>query len=103
MRTTVKGIGQIEIDEIYTGVNKKGEQFVIPVQAKGGSDKLGAVQTAQDIACCKEKYPKFICRPVSAQFMDKGVIALFELGLVDDEVKIIDEKHYALVPASDFK
>jgi hypothetical protein len=103
LRTTVKGIGQIEIDEIYAGVNKKGEQFVIPVQAKGGSDKLGAVQTIQDIACCKEKYPKFICRAISAQFMEDGVIALFELGEVKGEIKVIEEKHYELVPASEFR
>jgi hypothetical protein len=52
LRTTVKEIGQIEIDEIYVGIDKYGRQFVIPVQAKGGSDKHGVVQTQQDIACC---------------------------------------------------
>ena len=36
LRTTVKGIGQIEIDEIYVGVDKHGRQYVVPVQAKGG-------------------------------------------------------------------
>ena len=35
-RTFVKGMGQIETDEVYVGVNKQGQQFVIPVQAKGG-------------------------------------------------------------------
>ncbi|CAM2010940.1 hypothetical protein [Acanthopleuribacter pedis] len=40
LRTTVKGVGQIEIDEIYVGIDKKGRQFVIPVQAKGGNDQL---------------------------------------------------------------
>src|SRR5580692_5022007 len=40
LRTTVSGIGQIEVDEIYVGVNRNGHQFVIPVQAKGGTDQL---------------------------------------------------------------
>jgi hypothetical protein len=40
IRTTVKGIGQIEIDEVYVGVSRTGQQFVVPVQAKGGSDQL---------------------------------------------------------------
>ena len=28
------------IDEIYVGVDRNGCQYVIPVEAKGGSDKL---------------------------------------------------------------
>ena len=45
LRTTVPNIGQIEIDEIYVGVSRNGTHFVIPVQAKGGDDQLGVVQT----------------------------------------------------------
>jgi len=33
-RWHVKGIGQIEIDELYVGVNKNSAQFTVPVQAK---------------------------------------------------------------------
>ena len=33
--------------------------------------------------------------------MDQGVVALFELTLQGDEVKVVDEKHYKLVPATD--
>ena len=32
LRTTVAKMGQIEIDELYVGVNKTGQQFVVPVQ-----------------------------------------------------------------------
>lgn len=99
LRTTVEGIGQIEVDEIYVGVNRNGQQFVIPVQAKGGSDQLGVTQTKQDTACCRQKFPRLICRPVSAQFMSDDVIALFELTIEGDEVKVVEEKHYRLVPS----
>lgn len=100
MRTTVKALGQIEIDEVYVGVNKNGQQFVIPVQAKGGSDQLATVQTSQDIACCKEKFPNLGCRPVSAQFMAGDVIAMFELTLHRGDVKVLEERHYRLVPSN---
>jgi hypothetical protein len=100
LRTTVKGIGQIEIDEIYVGVDKQGRQFVMPVQAKGGNDQLGGVQTKQDLLWCKERFPKLICRAISAQFMTDGAIAMFELTLEDDLVKIVEERHYKLVPAN---
>lgn len=100
LRTTVTGIGQIEIDEIYVGVDRHGRQFVVPVQAKGGNDKHGVVQTQQDIACCRQKFGSLICRPVSAQFMSNGRIAMFELAVEDEEVKVVDERHYQLVPAA---
>ena len=61
----MKGLGQIEIDEVYVGVNKNGQQFVIPVQAKSGSDQLAATQTSQDVACGAEKYR--VCRAVRFQ------------------------------------
>ncbi|MGA2589962.1 MAG: endonuclease [Bryobacteraceae bacterium] len=101
LRTTVKSMGdsQIEIDEIYVGVNKHGEQFALPVQAKGGSDRLSVVQTAQDLACCREKFAGLTCRPISAQFMSGDVIAMFELALDGEDVKLVEEKHYKLVPS----
>ncbi len=100
LRTTVKDIGQIEVDEIYVGIDRHGRQFVVPVQAKGGSDRHGVVQTQQDVACCNEKFPGLICRPVSAQFMNDDRIAMFELAVVNGEVKVVEEKHYQLVAAS---
>lgn len=100
LRTTVKEVGQIEIDEIYVGIDRNGRQFVVPVQAKGGTDKHGVVQTQQDILCCAEKFQNLICRAVSAQFMSEDRIAMFEFAVQNGDVKIVDEKHYQLVPAS---
>lgn len=97
LRTTVQSVGQVEIDEIYVAVDRSGRQFVLPVQAKGGTDQLSVVQTKQDIACCAEKYPNLICRAISAQFMEDDLIALFELAVVDDEIKVVEERHYRLV------
>ncbi len=101
LRTTVEAIGQIEIDEVYVGVDRTGRQFVIPVQAKGGSDRLSAVQARQDIICCAEKFPDLICRAISAQFMPGDIIALFELTLENGAIKVASETHYRLVPAAD--
>ncbi len=70
-----------------------------PIQAKGGSDRLSVVQTAQDIACCAEKFTGLTCRPIAAQFMSDDVIAMFELALDGEDVKLVEEKHYRLVPS----
>ncbi len=99
LRTTVADLGQVEIDEIYVAIDKRGRQYVVPVQAKGGNDRLSSVQTKQDIACCREKFPELICRAVSAQFISTDLIALFELGTSGEEIHILEERHYKLVPA----
>lgn len=101
LRTSVKGVGQIEIDELYVGLDKYGCHYVIPVQAKGGSDQISAVQTAQDTAWCTQKYPTLRCRAISAQFVSSDQIALFELKIDDDELKVVEERHYKLVPAGE--
>ena len=98
LRTTVESIGQIEIDEIYVGVDLHGRHFIIPAQAKVGNDKIGYAQLFQDLAYCREKYPHLVCRALAAKFMSGGTIALFELTISGDAVKIIQEKHYDLVP-----
>lgn len=101
LRTTVPSIGQIEIDEVYVGVRNTGEQFIIPVQAKGGGDQLGAPQVKQDLEFCKHAYPNLTPRAVAVQFIQHSVIAMFELVFQDGELKVIDEKHYQLVNRSE--
>lgn len=101
LRTSVKGVGQIEIDEMYVGLDKYGCHYVIPVQAKGGSDQISAVQTAQDTAWCAQKFPTLRCRAISAQFVSSDQIALFELKIEADQLKVVEERHYKLVPAGE--
>lgn len=100
LRTTVKGTGQIEIDELYVGMDKNGCHYVIPVQAKGGNDQISVVQAKQDIDWVTQKFPGMRCRAISVQFMDENRIAIFELTVQDDTVLVVDEKHYKLLPAS---
>lgn len=101
LRTTVKGMGQIEIDELYVGIDTRGCHYVIPVQAKGGNDQISIVQTQQDIQACAEKFEGVKCRALSVQFMDDDIIAMFELTVEKDEIRVVDERHYKLVPAED--
>ncbi|WP_076792710.1 endonuclease [Chlorobium sp. KB01] len=97
LRTTVPEIGQVETDEIYVGVDRRGAQYVFPVQGKGGSDKLGIIQIEQDFALCAAKFPNLICRPIAAQFMDDNLIALFSFEESENGIGISEERHYRLV------
>jgi hypothetical protein len=98
LRTSVPEIGQVETDELYVGLDKRGAHYVIPVQAKGGKDRLSVVQIEQDMAICAAKFASAICRPVAAQFMRDDVIALFEFEqLADRGATPSIERHYRLV------
>lgn len=99
LRTTVPSLGQVETDEIYLGVDRRGAQYVLPVQAKGGNDTLSIVQIEQDIALCGSKFPDLICRPVGAQFVGRDLIVLFEFESGDDGIRVSAERHYRLVPS----
>jgi hypothetical protein len=99
LRTTIGNGSQIEIDEIYVGLDRRGCHYAIPVQAKGGADQISVVQTRQDVRWCLDRFPGIVCRAVSAQFMADRRIAMFELQVEGDEVQVVDEKHYRLVPA----
>lgn len=101
LHTFLAGIGQVETDEIYVGVDKKGRHYVFPVQAKGHSDKLNIVQIEQDFALCASKFPDLICRPLGAQFMGKNLIALFEFENTPEGVRWSIEEHYRLVSSDE--
>ena len=97
LRTTVTGLGQVETDEVYVGVDTQGCHYVVPVQAKGGKDKLSRVQIEQDIELCADKMPSLVCRPVGTQLMAQDLIAMFEFEAVGEDIRIVAEKHYQLV------
>lgn len=98
LRTSVTNIGQVETDELYIGLDRRGCHYVLPIQAKGGRDRIGAVQIEQDMALCAQKFSTLVCRPLAAQFMSDDVIALFEFEDSDDGVRVREERHYRLVP-----
>ena len=102
LRTTVVDMGQVETDEIYIGVDKRGVQYVFPVQAKGGKDRLSIVQIVQDFGLCAEKFPNLVCIAIGAYFVEKeNTIALFAFEQIGEDVKVSQERHYRLVSSNE--
>ncbi|MGI8644535.1 MAG: endonuclease [Thermomicrobiales bacterium] len=96
LRTSVGGLGQVETDEVYIGIDQRGAQYVFPIQAKGGKDVLSIVQIGQDVAMCAEKFPSLLCRPVAAQFVGADLIALFLFDSSTGHPSLLAERHYRL-------
>jgi hypothetical protein len=98
LRTTVPEMGQVETDEVYVGVDRRGAHYVFPVQAKAPHDRIGIVQVEQDFGVCAVKFPQLIPRPIAAQFRSADTIALFEFEQSGEGPLISQERHYWLVP-----
>ena len=97
LRTSVKNIGQVETDELYVGINRSGKHHIIPVQAKGGKDQISIVQIKQDVALCKEKYPKDICMPIAVQFYKDNSIYMFSFSVKNNRIKLDKQAKYIIV------
>ncbi len=39
LRTTVAGMGQIETDEVYLGIDRRGAHYVFPVRSEGAQTR----------------------------------------------------------------
>jgi hypothetical protein len=102
-RTTVGKKGQIEMDDLYVGLNTEGQQFVIPIEAKSANDHLAKTQIVQLVNFAIERYPKLILRPVGIQEMkdDSLVLVEFTAGAHPDKIKIKHIRRYSLVPFDD--
>jgi len=102
-RTSIKGKGQCEIDDLYVGLNINGKQFVIPVEAKCANENLSKTQVVQIIDFARDRYPKLIVRPVGVQEMKDGSLVMIEFSPAahPDEIKIKEMRRYKLVPMAD--
>ncbi len=101
LRTTVPGVGQVETDELYIGIDRRGAQYVFPIQAKGGSDRLSVVQIMQDFLLCEAKFPSLISIPIAAQFLNDKIIALFAFERHNTQIAITSERHFRLVQSEE--
>jgi len=61
IRTTIAGEGQIEIDELYVGIDKNGKEFILPIEAKSPDqrDKLGWFSIIQFLLLYNQETPQF--------------------------------------------
>jgi hypothetical protein len=110
LRTTVPDMGQVETDDLYVGLDRRGAHYVIPVQAKAAGrtrtgrerrrsrDRLSIVQILQDYGVGASKFPSLTCKPIAAQFMADDLIALFSFENNDEGIRLESERHFRLVP-----
>lgn len=99
-RTTVTGIGQVEIDDLYMGLDTDANGYILPVEAKASlKEKLGVVQITQMIRFATQQYPDLLIRPIAAKLLpDASYLFLeFTADTNPDQIATKRYKRYKLV------
>jgi hypothetical protein len=99
IRTHVKGHGQIEVDELYVGVDKDGRGYALPVEGKVAGEALGIDKAVGLSLFAAAKFPKLICRPIALLRQAEDIIACveFEPAKTISDVSVLDIRRYRLV------
>lgn len=99
-RTTLQAIGQVEIDELYLGVDTDGRWYVIPIEAKGPDprDRIGIIQISWLTTFAKQYYPRLVARPVAVKAWQDGSIFLIEFNnaINLEEIRTVNYRRYKL-------
>ncbi len=103
IRAFVKGIGQVEIDDLYLAVDTDGRQYVIPVEAKTAGEPLGVVQVVWLNAYGRSVLPQLTLRSVVVKGWQDGSIFFLEFNnsLDGEEVQVVRFRRYRLVREGD--
>jgi hypothetical protein len=94
-RTTVEGVGQVEIDDLYIGIDADGNGFVLPIEAKSGSpkDQLGVMQITQMVKFAQQNFAELTIRPLGVKVMPDGSYMFLEFN-VNDDPNLVATKRY---------
>ncbi len=85
LRATARGFGQVEVDDLYIGVDMDGNGYIIPLEAKseGDREQIGVVQIAQMIRYVQKQFPDLKVRPIGVK-ATKGTYLFVEFNVTDD-------------------
>ncbi|MBC8448876.1 MAG: endonuclease [Chloroflexi bacterium] len=94
-RTTISDVGQVEIDDLYIGIDTDGHGFVLPIEAKGESprDQLGVIQIIQMVRFARQYFADLIVRPIGVKIMPDGSYMFLEFNDSDD-ANLVATKRY---------
>lgn len=103
IRAYLQGSGQIEIDDLYLGVDRDGKQYAIPVEAKSVNEPLGVVQAVSLNAYGRAIYPELTLRSVAVKAWPDGSIFFMEFNNAtnSEEIRVVSFRRYRLIREDD--
>ncbi len=100
-RSFVEGVGEVELDAVYVGVNKTGQLHILPIEAKsvGDNEFIGRIQIAQMISLIRQDFPTMVHRVLAVKpLADKSIaVAEFNNTSDPDELRIVSVSRFRLI------
>ncbi len=99
IRTFIPRSGQIEVDDLYLGVDLNGKQYVIPVEAKSEREPLGVVQVVSLNTYALKAYPDLTLKSVAVKAWPDGSIFFLEFNSAVDgeDLSVTNYRRYRLI------
>lgn len=94
LQSYVREVGQAETDDLYVGIDRRGNHCVFPVIAIGLSETVPRSLIEYTFAMCRARFPTLVAKPIGAIKTDVNTIALFEFGYVQSELVVKNKRHY---------
>jgi len=75
-----------------------GVHHIIPIPAKAARGRIDLALTAQHVRFVERAYPDLRCRAVATQFVSSHTVAVLELAVWQDEIRVRDKRHLNSCP-----
>lgn len=94
-RTTISEAGQIEVDDLYIGLDEDANASVLPVEAKIDSDKdrLGVFQVTQMVKFAQQQFSELPVRPIGVKLLPDGTLIFLEFTADSDPNQIATKRY----------
>lgn len=103
-RSFVVGMGEVELDALYVGVDKSGMLHIIPIEAKSPAENemIGRIQISQMAKLVRQDFPDLHRRILAIKQLHDGTIAVVEFDdrIEPDEFKIVSVSRFRLIEIS---
>ena len=100
-RSFVEGVGEVELDALYVGVDKAGRLSIIPVEAKSKAEheKMGRVQIAHMAHLARQDFPELDRIILGIKDLPDDTIAVVQFtdSTNPDEIQIMSVKRFQIV------
>ncbi|NPV70792.1 MAG: hypothetical protein HPY55_09130 [Firmicutes bacterium] len=104
-RSFVKDSGEVEVDAIYVGIDRKGTLHILPIEAKSQQDSemIGRVQVSHMAKLARQDFSSMRRRVLAIKDLPDGTIAVVEFNDEDDpdEIRIVSIARFNLTKRSE--
>jgi hypothetical protein len=99
VRAYIEDSGQVEIDDLYLGVDADGTRYVIPIEAKTADEPLGLIQIANLNAFAQHQFPNLTLQSVAVKFWSDNSVFFIAFNQTPDceNIEVTKFKRYRLI------